>query len=77
MSFQIVIKKLQGDKMILDVEPDDTIRSIKVKIGKSESLLPQQQRLLYSGKNLKDEATLSDYRINGGSNVYLVTKLYV
>ena len=63
MLFQIFVKSLNGCSIRLDVESNDTIQNIKTQIQDKEGILPQQQRLLYNGKRLNDEFTLSDYNI--------------
>ena len=76
MLFQIDIKSLNGT-IRLDVEANDTIESVKTQIQDKEGILPQQQRLMYNGKRLNDEFTLSDYKIKSETTLYLALKLYV
>ena len=40
-----------------------------------EGIPPQQQRLIYSGKQMNDEKTAADYKILGGSVLHLVLAL--
>ena len=74
-SKQIFIKTLQGKTMTIEVSDSDTIGTIKQKIQDKEGIPPDQQRLVFNGKQLEDDKTIEDYAIEENANIHLVLRL--
>lgn len=74
---QIFVKTLTGPVHSVVCTADDTIMSVKEQLEKKyeEGMPPNQQRLVYAGKNLDDDRTLADYNIVHNTTLHIVLRL--
>ena len=72
---QIFIKTLLNRTIIIEVAPDDTIAGVSEKIFHKTDIPIDQQRLIFEGKQLEEDRTLTDYKIEKESTLWLMLRI--
>jgi hypothetical protein len=74
----LTVRELTGQEFQVEVDPDDPVESLKVKIDERRGYPPDTQRFIFSGRGRgSGDHTLSfkQYGISEGNIVFLVRRL--
>ena len=71
---EIFVEYLTGRVITVYVEPSDTIHIVKMKIEEKEGYSPKQQSLMFGNSLLRDDRTLSFYKIRPETLFHLIIK---
>ena len=73
---EIYLKTLTGKTVTIQVKGTDTIESVKKQLETKEGIAADQQRLIFSGKELENEHLVSDYNFRKETSIiHVVLKL--
>merc|ERR1712080_2981 len=74
-TMMIKVKTLTGKELKIDIEADSAIMHVKRKVEEIEGIPPEQQRLVFAGKQIADNMAAKDYNIEAGATLHLVLAL--
>ncbi|CAH1783006.1 unnamed protein product [Owenia fusiformis] len=70
----ITVKILKGRECTIQVMPEDTVIEVKAIVERELGIPPQEQRLVYKGRPLSDDQTLTDCNVTQNAKLFLVVK---
>ena len=75
LDIHIFVKTLTGKTITLEVESSEKIENVKAKILAKEGIPPDQQRLIYKGKQFGNNQRLSDFSVGNDDMLHLLLRL--
>ncbi|SCU86308.1 LANO_0C07514g1_1 [Lachancea nothofagi CBS 11611] len=72
---KLTVKTLTGKEIEVVVDPEDKFYRIKEYLEEREGIPPTQQRLIFQGKQIDDEMTISAANLSSGMQLHLVLTL--
>lgn len=69
----IYISTLRGDTLTFEIDPSETISSLKEKLYKKEGVIPERQRIIYSGIQMQDDKSIDYYHLCNKTTLHFVT----
>ncbi|MEL7213370.1 MAG: ubiquitin-like protein [Pseudomonadota bacterium] len=69
---QIFVQFVDGKRITLSIQPSDTIENVKQKVEDKEGISPARQTLIFAGKRLENNRTLSDYNIQKQATLHIL-----
>jgi ubiquitin len=72
---QVFVKTVTGKTMTVDVQPTDTVDTVRQAIQTKEGIPSNHQRLIFNGRQLKQEETIAESGLQNHSQVHMVLRL--
>lgn len=72
---QLIVKTLSGSEVHLTFDPTDTVMSIKQSLQEKEGIEIAMIKLIFKGKQLNDEQTIKDCKLEAGECIHMVLML--
>uniref|UniRef100_UPI00398F244B polyubiquitin-like n=1 Tax=Pristiophorus japonicus TaxID=55135 RepID=UPI00398F244B len=72
---QIFLRNEKGKISTHEVLPSESVQAFRARVQRQEGVPPNQQRLMYEGKQLEDGQLLSDYNIQSQGTIFLLLRL--
>ena len=72
---QIFVRSIDGKLIGLEVEKNTSIKDLKNQIANLEGIASEDQRILFSTKEINDETTMESIEVTEGSNFEMNFKL--
>lgn len=70
----VFVKEITGHTLTIDVNPSDQILKIKEAVYDKIGLYPNRQKLIFAGKLLCDDLSLSDYNLAKESTIHMILR---
>ena len=71
---EITVSTLTGKTIPITIDNTETVLALKTRIQEREGVPPDQQRLIFAGKQLEEDKTLESYNIQTGATIHLVLR---
>lgn len=72
MTINVNIKSSSDKKFVIAIDTDKTVLDLKNAIAEQTEVPAERQRLIYSGRVLKDPDTLADCKVADGNTIHMV-----
>jgi hypothetical protein len=75
IKIQFFLKGMNGKTSVIECASDDEVSKIRLLVAEKENIAPENQRLIFSGRQLEDGHCISEYGVQNNSTVFLVIRM--
>eukprot|EP00829_Urostomides_striatus_P012214 TRINITY_DN3171_c0_g1_i2.p2 TRINITY_DN3171_c0_g1~~TRINITY_DN3171_c0_g1_i2.p2 ORF type:complete len:112 (+),score=53.20 TRINITY_DN3171_c0_g1_i2:48-338(+) len=68
-------RTLTKKQFTIEVDETETVESLQFKIQDHEGIPPDQQRLIFQGKQLEEKSTMEECGLSSGDKIILILRL--